>query len=228
MPAGTIVFDMDGTLVDTAPDLIAALNWVLSQNGFEKVDPSVAKSMIGNGAGAMIEQGLMCINQKVSKAQLQDMEHSFMRFYSDHFVDQCTLFLGVKASMESLISRNCKLAVCTNTGEELARQILDHVGLTDQLSAICGGDTFPAKKPDPQHLLGTIAKVAGHADRSIMVGDSKTDIDAARAADIPVVAVTFGYSNVPISQLDPDITIAHFDELVDAIDQVNPYIFQAA
>jgi len=202
--AKTVLFDMDGTLVDTAPDLVASLNSVLSQNGFQTVEERLAKTMIGYGAGAMISEGLKVLGETVSASQLADMEAAFDAYYDINFAEQCRVFDGIEACLKKLSEENTRLAVCTNTGEALAKKILNALDLEKWFHAISGGDTFETKKPDAAPILKTIEAVSGTRDRAIMVGDSKTDVLAARAASIPVIAVTYGYSKEPIETHSPD------------------------
>jgi phosphoglycolate phosphatase len=217
MTITTVIFDMDGTLVDTAPDLTAALNHVLNKNDFASINVEIAKSMIGYGAGAMIQQGLKHLGHVVPKDHISEMEKAFNIYYNDHFTDHCRSFEGIDECLRALKDQKYQLAVCTNTGEALARQILSELNIVNLFSAICGGDTFSKKKPNPEPIWGAINAVSGERSRSLMVGDSKTDIEAARAAKIPVIGVSYGYSNIPISDLNPDRTVSSSKALLHEI-----------
>lgn len=225
MAAPVIAFDLDGTLVETAPDLIGTLNWVLTQNGFSAMDHATARPTIGHGARAMIEQSLDLQKVSADKSDVDRMHASFLTYYGEHIADESYPFPGLDDALDHLTERGCTLAVCTNKGEQLSRMLLDHLDLSKRFAAICGADTFPRRKPDPLHLFGTIEQASGIPTRAVMVGDSITDIKTAKNADIPVVAVDFGYTNVPVSELNPDVVISHYDELVPAIEKIAPHIF---
>lgn len=225
MAAPVIAFDLDGTLVETAPDLIGTLNWVLTQNGYSAMDHAMARPTIGHGARAMIEQSLDLQKVSADKADIDRMHESFLTYYADHIADESHPYPGLHAALDGLTDRGCTLAVCTNKGERLSRMLLDHLDLSKRFAAICGADTFSRRKPDPLHLFGTIEQSSGVPTRAVMVGDSITDINTAKNADVPVVAVDFGYTNVPVSELDPDAVISHYDELVPAIEKIAPHLF---
>ena len=218
----TIVFDLDGTLVDTAPDLIDTLNVVLAHEGLPAVDYATARNMIGGGARRMIESGLRFEGRAFSGSDVDRMFSDFIAHYSAHIADRSRVFPGLAEALDHLADRNCRLAVCTNKLEQLSRQLLDALGLAPRFAAICGQDTFGIQKPDPEILHRTIQAAGGELRRAVMIGDSGTDIATARAADIPVVAVDFGYSETPIATLRPDRLISHFDELIGAIQEVAP------
>jgi len=222
MTAPTIVFDLDGTLVDTAPDLIETLNVVFAREGLAPVGFASARNTIGGGARRMIEHGLRFEGHILADAEVDRMLADFLAHYSDHIADLSLPFPGLDAALDALDARNHTLAVCTNKLEGLSRQLLGKLGLTDRFAAICGQDTFGIQKPDPEILRRTIQAAGGELRTSIMVGDSGTDIATARAAGIPVVAVDFGYSETPIATLGADILIGHFDELGGAIDRLMP------
>lgn len=218
----TVVFDLDGTLVDTAPDLIATLNIVLAREGLPPVDYATARNMIGGGARKMIESGLKLDGRPWSAETTDRMFADFIAHYADHIADRSRPFPGLVAALDGLAARDCRLAVCTNKLERLSLLLLDALGLTKRFAVICGQDTYGMQKPDPEVLRRTIAASGGELQRAVMVGDSGTDIAAARNAGIPVVAVDFGYSDPPVAQLGPDRLIGHFDELVAAIQDLVP------
>lgn len=212
------VFDLDGTLADTAPDLIAALNAVLKAGGFPPLELEIARDLIGAGARALITRGLHEAGYKsIDDAQLERMFRQFLDYYGNHLNDHSRLFPGVPEALDKLRSEGWLLAVCTNKYESHSLQLLELLGVHDHFSAICGRDTFAYYKPDPRHLTLTIEQAGGVRHRAIMVGDSQTDISTARAAGIPVVAVPFGYSDIPVADLNPDRLIQHFDELWTAV-----------
>lgn len=217
MTKPTVVFDLDGTLVDTAPDLVATLNTILSGVGLPPVEFAAARNMVGGGARMMLERGLAADARSFPPAEVDRLVKDFIAHYAEHIADNSRPFAGVEAALEDLASRGFQLAVCTNKLEWLARRLLDRLGLTRHLSAICGPDTFGVSKPDRNILLGTIGRAAGAPRRSVMVGDSGTDIATARAAMIPIIAVDFGYSETPVAHLGPDRVVGSFAELPELV-----------
>lgn len=212
-----LVFDLDGTLVDTATDLVATLNVVLEQEGLKPVPYEEARSMVGHGARVLIERGLAANNVTRDAADIDRLFDTYIAYYAAHIADTSRPFEGVVAALDHFAAEGWLLAVCTNKLEGLSMLLLDALGLSERFAAICGADTFAARKPDPLALNETIRKAGGDPARAVMVGDSKTDIDTAKAAGIPVVAVDFGYTPVPVTELGPDVVISHFDQLRDAV-----------
>jgi phosphoglycolate phosphatase len=218
----TVVFDLDGTLIDTAPDLIDTLNVVFAREGLPAMPYGEARNLIGGGARKMIEGGLKTDGRTVAEDALERMFGDFIAHYSAHIADRSRPFPGLEAALDRLAARDCRLAVCTNKLEGLSRKLLETLDMAGRFVAICGQDTFGIQKPDPEILRRTIAAAGGSVDRSIMVGDSGTDIATARAAGVPVVAVDFGYSDPPVTELDPDRIIGHYDELDAAVRALAP------
>lgn len=217
MPAPTIVFDLDGTLIDTAPDLIDTLNLVFAREGLPPVAYETARSLIGGGARAMIARGIEADGRAVTPAKLELMFTDFIAHYSAHIADRSQPFPGLIDALDALAARGCRFAVCTNKLERLSILLLEKLKLADRFEAICGQDTFSVQKPDPEILRRTIAAAGGSLPQAIMIGDSVTDIHTARAAGIPVIAVDFGYSERPVSQFGPDRVISHFAQLPAAV-----------
>ena len=212
-----IVFDLDGTLADTAPDLIWTLNAVMDREGLPHVPVSAARDMIGAGSRALIERGFQAARRELTAEKSETLFRLFLDLYADHLCVESRLFPGVVPALDRLASAGYRLAVCTNKVESHSRKLLDAFGIAERFAAICGRDTFAACKPDPSHLTLTIAAAGGDRSRAIMIGDSKTDIDTAKAAGIPVIAVPFGYTERPVQDLAPDAVIERFDDLVAAI-----------
>jgi phosphoglycolate phosphatase len=218
-----IVFDLDGTLVDTAPDLMGALNATLAQEGCAPQPLEAARSLLGAGARALIERGLAASKRQVSPERMEELFQFFLTHYQAHIADASRPYPGVVNALDRLACSGHRLAVCTNKLEGLSIQLLDALGLTQHFVAICGQDTFREAdgrnipKPDARALLKCIEKAGGTPERTVMVGDSRTDIDAARNADVPVIAVDFGYTDHPIRTFAPDRVISHFDALFATI-----------
>jgi phosphoglycolate phosphatase len=217
MTSPTIVFDLDGTLVDTAPDLIATLNTILGREGLPPVAFAAARNMVGGGARHMIESGLRAEGLTPVAAEVERMVGQFIEHYAAHIADRSRPFPGVEAALDELVRGGCRLAVCTNKLEWLSLRLLDALGLTARFAAICGADTFGVQKPDAAILHGTVARAGGHSARAIMVGDAITDIAVARAAGIAVIAVDFGYSETPVAELAPDRIVSSFERLPAAV-----------
>ena len=222
MPPPTIVFDLDGTLIDTAPDLVATLNWVLAREGLPPLAYDDARTLIGGGAKAMIARGLKHKSIDPNQDQIERMFADFLAYYSEHIADRSRPFPGLERALDHFTARGFRLAVCTNKLEGLSVKLLNALGLTKRFAAICGQDTFGVQKPDPEVLRRTIAAAGGDAGRAVMVGDSQTDILTARGAQVPVIAVSFGYSERPVAEFEPDRLIGHFDLLAAAVDGVLP------
>ncbi len=213
----TIAFDLDGTLVDTAPDLISTLNLIFSEIDVSPVAYQEARPLIGGGVRPLIERGLAAKGLSVAPRRIDEIYAQFLKHYAVHVADASRPFPGVLAALDRLIHEGSTLAVCTNKLEWLAAKLLDEVGLSSRFSAVCGQDTFGIAKPDPEILRKTVRRAGGDMARTIMVGDSRTDIDLARSAGVPIIAVDFGYTDIPVREFAPDRAIGHFDELLDAI-----------
>ena len=217
MPARTIVFDLDGTLIDTAPDLIATLNVVFEREGLPLVPYETARNLIGGGARGMIARGLAAEGRDVGADKLEQMFSDFIAHYSEHIADRSRPFPGLLEALDELQRRGDRFAVCTNKLERLSVLLLEKLDLARRFDAICGQDTFGIQKPDPEVLRRTVAAAGGELHNAIMIGDSVTDIRTARAAGIPVIAVDFGYSERPVSEYGPDRLISRFNDLPAAI-----------
>ena len=222
MPALTVVFDLDGTLVDTAPDLVDTLNVVFAREGLAPIAYDEARTMIGGGARRMLEQGLAAEGRSFVQADIDRLFDGFIEHYAAHIADRSRPFPGLEAALDTLKAGGARFAVCTNKLEWLSVKLLDALGLTPRFGAICGQDTFGVMKPDPDILRRTLRQAGGTPDHAVMVGDSANDIDTARAAGIPVVAVDFGYTEIPVSRLGPDRVISHFADLPAAIAGLGP------
>jgi phosphoglycolate phosphatase len=217
-----VVFDLDGTLVDTAPDLISALNWVLAREGLPPVPLAFARKMIGQGARRLIERGLELEGREMSMADVTRLTTDFIDHYAAHIADASEPFDGLIAALDNLEASGYRFAVCTNKLEWLSQLLLDRLGLTPRFQAICGADTFGVSKPDPVILQQTVARAGGRMSAVVMVGDAGPDIGVARRAGIPVIGVEFGYTEVPIADLKPDLLIGHFRDLPDAVARLLP------
>jgi phosphoglycolate phosphatase len=213
----TIVFDLDGTLVDTAPDLVATLNAVLAREGYASVPYAEARTMIGGGARHMLARAVSRRGLAIDPGELDRLFADFVAHYAAHIADASRPFPGIEPALDLLAAQGARFAVCTNKLEQLSIALLERLGLAGRFAAICGQDTFGMSKPDPELLRRTIARAKGDLAGTVMVGDSTIDVAVARAAGVPVIAVDFGYSDVPAPQLKADRVIGHFDELPGAV-----------
>jgi phosphoglycolate phosphatase len=216
LAGAAIAFDLDGTLVDTAHDLIGTLNWLLAQEGHPPLPLAEARPFIGRGARWMIERGFQAAEAPLAPAEVQPLFERFIDRYTGHIADESRPFPGCVEALEALKAQGARLCVCTNKQTGLSTALLNALDLTRLFDAVIGSDSTPAIKPDRRHLETAIAAVGGDLARAIMVGDAATDAGAARAAGVPLILVSFGYTEIPARDLGPDILIDHFDELPDA------------
>lgn len=216
----TVIFDLDGTLVETAPDLTATLNHILDREGLPTITEEKLRPMIGQGARKMVERGFESVGRTFQDGELDRLTSDFIDHYGQNISHSSFPYPSVTEQLERLLSLGAILGVCTNKREDLAKKLLADLRMDHYFSAVLGGDSLPVKKPDPAHIIETVTRAGGEADKAIMIGDSATDIRAAKAALIPVIAVTFGYTVPGFDGCTPDITIDHYDELPQAIASV--------
>src|SRR5271157_2907826 len=195
---------------------MGALNAVLILEGLAPLPVENARSMLGAGGRALIERGFAASGRELAPLKLEALFGDFLAHYNAHIADHTELYPGVETALAAFARYGWRQAVCTNKMEGSAKLLIERLGVAERFAFICGQDTFGVGKPDPTPLLKTIAASGGARERAIMVGDSGADIKTARAARLPVVAVDFGYSDVPVAELGPDRVISHFDELAEA------------
>jgi len=212
-----IVFDLDGTLVDSAPDLIDALNVILGREGLAPVPLEQGRTFVGKGGRVMLRRGLAAHGRQVTDARLDELFAAFLAYYNEHLTEKTRFYPGAEAALDRLEATGFAFAICTNKLEHSSRKLIEELGATARFKAICGQDTFPVSKPNGAMLHRTIDKAGGDAATAIMVGDTETDILTARDARVPVIAVDFGYATEPVATLGPDRVISHFDELDAAV-----------
>jgi phosphoglycolate phosphatase len=220
-PSAVLIFDLDGTLAETAGDLIGTLNVILARENLGPLPLASARGLLGAGARALIARGFLQAGRPLPPDKLQQLFVDFLDHYNAHIADNSWLFPGVVAALDWAAGAGYTLAVCTNKLERSSHLLLGKLGVADRFAFVCGQDTFGVAKPDPTPLLETIARVGGDPAHAIMVGDSRTDIDTARAAGVPVIAVDFGYTDAPIEELHPDRVISHFDEFPAAVASIH-------
>jgi phosphoglycolate phosphatase len=212
-----VLFDLDGTLVDSAPDLTGALNHTMAQIGVPLVDEASVRHMVGFGALRLIEQGLEAGGVTLNSDEIAAAFRIFLDHYGDHAADLTKAFPGTDAALQQLKGQGAVMGVCTNKPQMLSDKVLNLLSLDHYFDAVIGADTVVNRKPHADHIHATLDAIGGDPARAIMVGDSATDIDAAKNAGIPSIAVTFGYTTIPAAELGADGLVDHMSELPDAI-----------
>lgn len=214
LPFRTIAFDLDGTIVDTAPDLADALNTALVSLGRPRVELSAVRTMIGHGTLPLLRKGLEATGG-VDQALIDAGYPVLMQFYADHICDKSTPYPGVEAAWDDLAAQGIALAVCTNKPASLTHRLIETLGWQGRFAAIVAGDTLPESKPHPAPLHLAVKRAGGGS--AAFVGDSIVDIETAKAAGVPSVAVSFGFADRPAPELGADAVIDHFSELVPTL-----------
>lgn len=212
----TVIFDLDGTLVDTSPDLTAALNHALADLGRPVVDGATVRHLVSHGALAMIERGL-ALGGGGTDVEVQRALSVFLDYYADNIATHSRPFDGVEAALDALTAAGVELAICTNKRVALSRALIDALGWTHRFAANLGGDSLIVRKPAAAHVFATIAAAGGVPETSAFVGDSIVDVAAAHAAGVPVVAVSFGFSDRPVAELGATRVIDHYRDLLGAL-----------
>lgn len=213
MSSPLVIFDLDGTLIDTAPDLIDSLNHTIASADLAPVTFDDLTHLVGQGARVMIKRAFELRKVKLEEAETDALFSIFVEHYRQNMPGKSQPFPGAVECLERLAAAGMTLAICTNKSEALALPLIEALGLSNHFAAITGGDTFAVRKPDAAHIFGTIEKAKATRDHAVMVGDSINDILAAKNAGVPSIGVDFGYSDVPITSLSPSTVISHFDAL---------------
>ena len=195
----TVLFDLDGTLVDTAPDLMRAHNHVMKKFGYPTKSTEEIRNLVGKGAGALIGRSIWGQAKKEFHSVLDlkikdEMSKEFVNYYGKNIINESTLIKGVKEFLIWCKDQNISMAVCTNKQEHLSNDLLKKIGIYDFFEYVAGSDTFDYCKPDPRHLSSVVEILDGDVNKTIMIGDSETDANAAKAAEIPVILLENGYT----------------------------------
>ena len=220
----TIAFDLDGTLVDTAPDLIGALNVVLGERRLPPMPIEATRVLVGRGARTLISRGFAAAGEPLDEAEVGGLTSRFIEVYRARIASESRPFPGVEAALDALARTGARLCVCTNKRTDLSIELLDALQLTAHFAAVVGADLAPARKPDPSHFIAAVQTAGGDPARAVMVGDSSNDVDSAKGAGAPVVVVSFGYTEAAPDQLGADRVIDDFGQLAAAISEVLPAI----
>lgn len=216
----TIAFDLDGTLVDSAPDLIGTLNRMLVDEGLPPVPMESASTLIGSGARALLVHGFEAAGAPVERAKSDELFERFLVDYAAHIADGSQPFEGVVETLERLSERGAILVVATNKRSDLSELLLGKLDLTRHFAAIVGPDRVSARKPSGAHLKEAVAIAGGDPERAIMVGDASPDADAAKDAGLPCILTTFGFTPTPVEDLGGDVLIDAFEDVEEAIDGI--------
>jgi len=216
-PLKGLIFDLDGTLVDTAPDLAAATNAILAAEGRRRVSLEEIRNMVGQGARRMIERGFAATGEPLHPERLEPLYERFIAYYSEHIAEESRPFPGVADLIARCRTSGIAMAVCTNKLEALSVSLISTLGLSEHFPVIIGPDTIGVGKPDPAPYIEACWRLGIKPDETMMVGDSRTDVLTARAAGVPVIAVSFGYTDEPVATFAPDHVVDHFDEVWELI-----------
>ena len=215
-----ILFDLDGTLVDTAPDLLASLNAVLTRVGHRPVVPGELRSMVGHGVKALFERAFHETGTCVSSEQLAEYGGEFLAYYRANIARESRPFPKVPETLKRLADAGAKLGVCSNKPQELTDLLLAQLDLARHFGAVYGGGKASRSKPDPRHVLELVDALEGKRERAVMVGDSNVDVSAARAAQIPVIVMSYGYTPIAARELGADAVADDFSALPELISRL--------
>jgi phosphoglycolate phosphatase len=207
------VFDLDGTLVDTAPDLLAALNSVLVREGRRPVDIADLRHLVGFGAPTMLSEAMKMTGDAIEDGRLPGLIDDYIAHYREHLADTSRPFPGVEATLAELVRAGARLGVLTNKPQELTAPLLDALDLTKYFAAIHGAGRYGYTKPDARVFHHVIDELGGTGAGSVMIGDSATDVATARAAGAPVILLSYGYTPEPVHTLGADAVTADFRDV---------------
>ncbi len=212
-----IVFDLDGTLIDSLPDVIGAMNRLLAQEGRREIALEEGRMMIGEGAVALIERAWAATGGPPAPEKFDTLIERYLALYRASPANDTYVYPGVVDVLGQFLANGVKMGVCTNKPDEISKMVLSALGLDRFFASIIGGDVLPVRKPDPGHIHAVLEEMGCDAATAVYIGDSPTDMEAARNARLPAIAVTYGYSRVAPEQLGADILVDSFSELPDAL-----------
>lgn len=218
----TLIFDLDGTLVETAPDLCAAMNATLKYEGRSSLSLDEVRLMVGQGAKALIRKGMAGTGEPASEEDVERLFPIFMDYYSNHICQSSHPYPYVMETLDQLRGDGYLLTICTNKPEAPAKLLLDALGMSHFFLSLIGGDTLPSRKPEATPLIEAVTRAGGDMSKAVMIGDSITDVHAARNAGIPMIGVSFGYTETPMRELGADLVIDHFGDLPQRIKNLQP------
>lgn len=217
------IFDLDGTLADTSADLIAAANHALAEVGFGRpLEAEADRALAFAGGRAMLRAGFGRVAGLADEAAVNAAYPRLLAHYGAHLDVHTRAYDGVEAALDRLTAAGWALGVCTNKPADLAERLLTRLGLRHRFAALLGADSLAVRKPDPRHLLETIAQAGGVRERAVLIGDTVTDRDAARAAGVPCVLVRFGPEGAGVAALAPEALLEHYDDLAPLLERLVP------
>ena len=214
-----LAFDLDGTLVDSAPDIIAALNKVLQEQGIKPYHLDDARPLIGRGAMELLRRAFALAGAPMAAEQEKPLLNRLLELYEQHINDHSIVYDGLVPALDELEAAGARFAVCTNKHNYLAVKLIEKIGLSHRFGSIKGADVVPNKKPAAGHLRACVDEMHGDMAKVIMIGDSETDFLTARAADVPCILFTHGYSERPLAELSADALLDHFRDLPAAVEK---------
>ncbi len=215
--ARVLLCDLDGTLIDSAPDLAAAVGEVLARRGRPPLTVEAIKTMIGDGVPKLIERAFAATGGAPQADELAALVSRYMPLYESRMTELTRPYPGAIEALRALKRAGWRLAVCTNKPEAPSRAIIAALGFDGLFEAVAGGDSFPVRKPDPGHLLGLLGRMGADPAVAVMLGDGQNDVLAARRAGLPAIAIAHGYGRVPARELGADVVIESFAELPGAL-----------
>ncbi len=213
---GIIVFDLDGTLINSAPDLCYALNKTLEEIKVPAVSTKEVMGYLGDGALELIKRGISKYDS-IENYNIEKLRLRFLQIYDKCLLDKTKFYPNALKSIKKLRNNNFSTAICTNKPIHLAKRIINGLDASSLFDVITGGDSYKFKKPDPKHLIKTIEKSKNKIEKAIMVGDSVNDIECAKKANIKNIVVSFGYSNISVEKLNADLIMNNYSDLVDNV-----------
>ena len=216
----TVIYDLDGTLIDSAKDMQMAVSHVLADHGLPPVTEDDVRIFMGQGSKVTMGKAFAKYGKTLDDEALSAVTREFVRYYEADPISHTTAFAGVAEVVARFANLGLKQGVCTNKFERPSRMILEHLKLMPPISDVAGADTFPVRKPDPRHILLLVERMGGSAGRTVMIGDSIHDVEAAHAAGLPAVLVSWGYTARPASELGAEAVIERFDELPEALGRI--------
>jgi phosphoglycolate phosphatase len=216
----TVIYDLDGTLIDSAKDMQMAVSNVLADHGLPAVSEDDVRIFMGQGSKVTMAKAFAKYGKTLDEATLSAVTKEFVRYYEADPISHTVAFQGVADVVAHFARLGLKQGVCTNKFETPSRMILEHLKLMPPIADVAGADTFPVRKPDPKHILMLLARMGGDPKRTVMIGDSIHDVEAAHGAGLPAVLVSWGYTVKPASELGAEAVIQRFDALPEALSQL--------
>ncbi|UYN97127.1 MAG: HAD-IA family hydrolase [Enhydrobacter sp.] len=216
----TVLYDLDGTLIDSARDMQVAVSNVLADHGLPPVTDDDMRLYMGQGSKVTMGKAFAKHGRTLDDATLTSVTREFVRYYEADPISHTAAFAGVTEVVARFDRLRLRQGVCTNKFERPSRIILEHLGLMPPIADVAGADTFPVRKPDPRHILMLVERMGGRPERAVMIGDSVHDVEAAHAAGLPAVLVSWGYTATPAAELGAEAVIDRFDALPDALGRI--------